>query len=507
LALDETTVYHGRIVSVYDQVSYINSPYPQTHPGRLFVMGKLAGLHPPAVETCRVLEIGASEGENLVGMAVVLPQAEFVGIELAQVPVERGLKTIADLGLRNIRLRQMNVLDIDQDFGEFDYIVAHGLYSWTPMIVRDKILAVAKANLSPQGVAFISYNTLPGGHIRRMVREMMLYHIGEESDPMRRLEKARDLLQVIAVGRPKPDTLEAAVAARATELLDYTDSALFHDDLADVYEPVHLHEFVAHAARHDLQYVGEANLADSQSRNLAPEAVARIRELAAGDRIREAQYLDFARTRRFRHTLVSHAGTDLREETAEGCYAATAARETEEGVFVSAAGTRMTTSHPQWVAYMRRLIEIWPCSESISAGDAEIALELFRSDMIELHGFSGVARKAGEKPRASPFARYQAARGDSRLTTLWHRSMEVQDDPGRKLVGLLDGTRDREELTREMGSPREVLDVALAVLERHGMMLAAEPGRSQEPGAGIIKNPGHNSRFRRRATQRICDGS
>jgi len=457
-------------VSVYDQVSYVNSPYPQTHPGRLFVMAKLAGLHPPPVETCRVLEIGASEAENLVGMAVVLPSAEFVGIELAQVPVERGQKTIADLGLPNVKLRQMNVLDIDKNFGQFDYIIAHGLYSWTPMIVRDKILAVAKANLSAEGVAFISYNALPGGHIRKMVREMMLYHIGEEADPMRRLEKARELLQVIAVGRPKPDTLEAAVAARAAELLDYTDSALFHDDLADIYEPVHLHEFVGHAARHGLQYIGEANLADSQARNLAPEAVQKIQEMAAGDRIREAQYLDFARTRRFRHTLVSHAGNDVHEGTAEGCYAATAARETEEGVFVSAAGTRMTTTHPQWVAYMRRLIGVWPCSESVSAGDAEIALELFRSDMIELHGFAGVAQKAGEKPCASRFARYQAARGDSRLTTLWHRSMEVQDEAGRKLVGLLDGSRDREDLAREMESPREVLEIALAVLERHGML-------------------------------------
>jgi hypothetical protein len=467
--------YDGEIVSPADQVSYINSPYPQTHPGRLFVVGKLAGLHPPAVETCRVLEVGASEGENLVGMAVVLPSAEFVGVELAHVPVERGQKTIADLGLQNVRLEQLNLLDIDKDFGEFDYIIAHGLYSWTPMIVRDKILAVVKSNLSAQGVAYISYNTLPGGHIRRMVREMMLYHIGEETDPGKKLAKARELLQVIAVGRPKPDTLEAAVAARAAELLDHTDGALFHDDLADAYEPVHLHEFVAHAARHDLQYVGEANLADSQSRNLAPEAVAQIHEMAAGNRLREAQYLDFARTRRFRQTLLGHAGITLGEGSADGCYAATSARETEEGVFASSAGTRMTTTHPEWVAYMRRLISLWPCSEQVAAVDAKIALALFRSDMIDLHGFSGVARKAGEKPCASRFARYQAARGDSRLTTLWHRSMDVEDEDGRKLIGLLDGGRDRADLAREMGSSHEVLDGALHVLEMHGMLLAAGP--------------------------------
>lgn len=464
------TQYDGGIVSVYNQVLYINSPYPQTHPGRLWVIGRLAGLHPPAVETCRVLEIGASEGENLAGMAVVLPKAELVGIELAEVPVRRGQKTIADLGLTNLRLRQMNLLDIDKDFGEFDYIIAHGLYSWTPMIVRDKILAVVKSNLSAEGIAFVTYNTHPAGHVRRMVREMMLYHIGDEADPIKKLDKAREMLRVIAFGRPQPDALEAAVAARASELLEFTDSALLHDDLADVYQPVHLHQFLTHAAQHDLQYVGEANLADSQTRNLAPEVVAKLREMACGDRLREAQYFDFARTRRFRHTLLTHAGPVLSESTAEGCHAATAARETEEGVFVSAAGTRMTTSHPEWIAYMRRLIGLWPRSEPVSAEDAEIALELFRSDMIELHGFAGVARNAGERPRASAFARYQAARGDSRVTTLWHRSMDLADEGGRKLVVLMDGTRDRDELAREMGSSRLVVDQALKVVERHALL-------------------------------------
>ena len=130
----------------------------------------------------------------------------------------------------------------------------------------------------------------------------------------------------------------------------------------------------------------------------------------------------------------------------------------------------MTTTHPEWIAYMRRLIDVWPCSAPVEAGDAEIAVELFRSDMIELHGFPGVARRAGERPCASPFARYQAARGDPRVTTLWHRSMEVADQPGRKLVGLLDGSRNRAELAGEMGSPVEVLNVALHVLERHGML-------------------------------------
>jgi hypothetical protein len=457
-------------MSAHNQVPYINSPFAQTHPSRLFVMGRLAGLNPPAVETCRVLEIGANRGENLIGMAMILPSAEFVGIDLAEVPVVRGQKTIADLGLGNVRLRQMNVLEIDEGFGEFDYIIAHGVYSWTPADVRDKLLAVAQDHLSAQGVAFVSYNTYPGGYLRKMLREMMLYHIGDEADPVRKLEQAREFLRMMAIVRPQPNAHEAAVAARAAELLERTDSALYHDDLSDSYEPVYFHEFAAHAARHDLKTIGEASLVDPDARNLAPEAVVRIREMAGGDVVAETQYFDFARTRLFRETLLCHAGNTLGEGNAQGCYAATSAREMEDGVFVSSSSIRMKTTHPPLVGYMRRLIGLWPCSERVAPGDAELGLELFRLGMIDLHGFAGVARRACETPCAGRFARYQAARGDAHMTTLWHCTMGLGNEEARRLVCLLDGSRDRTQLAREMGCSREVLDGALEVLEKEGML-------------------------------------
>ncbi len=458
-------------MSAYDQVAYINSPYAQTHPSRLFVMARLAGLDPPAVERCRVLEVGASEGENLIGMATVLPSAEFVGIELAEIPVARGQKTIADLGIGNVRLMQKNILDVDEGFGEFDYIIAHGMYSWTPGVVRDKILAIAHAHLHARGVAFVSYNTHPAGHVRKMLREMMLYHIGAETDARARLEKARELLRVIAIGRPESDALERAVAAQAVELLARTDSALYHDDLSEMYEPVYFHEFAAHAARHGLQYMGEASLPDSMPRNLETEAVSQIHEMAKGDRIAEQQYLDFARTKRFRQSLLCHAGNILGEGSAAGCYASSGSLEAEEGVFVSSAETRMSTKHPAPVEYMRRLIGLWPRAEAIAPADAALAFELHRVGMIELHGFPGVARKAGDRPSVSRFARYQAARGDARVTTLGHRTLELTDEDARRSIGLMDGSRDRAQLAEEMRCSAEMLDEALEVLGRHEMFM------------------------------------
>lgn len=464
--------YDGLIVSAHNDVPYINSPYAQTHPSRLFVMGKLAGLNPPAVAACRVLELGASEGENLMGMAIVLPSAEFVGIELAELPVARGQKTIADLGLSNMRLEQMNILDVDQGLGQFDYIIAHGIYSWTPPVVRDHVLAIARANLNPKGVAYVSYNTNPGRHVFQLMREMMQFHIGEEMNPAVRLKKAREVLRVVAMGRPEPDALDAAVASYAAELLERTDSALYHDDLCEFYQAVYFHEFAAHAARHGLRAVGEANPQDAVMQNVRPEAQAQLREMAAGDRIREEQYLDFARTRKFRQTLICHAENQPGEGSVEGCYAAAIAHEDEDGAFVSPGGMRMTTQHAAPREYLRRLLKKRPGSEKIAAEDADLAIRLFQTGMIEIRAFPGVSKLAGDKPCASAFARYQAARGDARVTTLGHRAMALVGENARKLIVLADGTRDRRELERLMECSRERLDAAIEELGINQMFIA-----------------------------------
>jgi cyclopropane fatty-acyl-phospholipid synthase-like methyltransferase len=147
----------------YDEVPYESHPFPQTHPDRLATIATLLGLRPPPVQRCRVLELGCAAGGNLIPMALGLPQSSFVGIDLSAVEVAEGQQLIAQLGLKNVQLRHLSILDAGPDLGRFDYILCHGVYSWVPTAVQDKILDVCKHNLSPHGVAYVSYNTLPVG--------------------------------------------------------------------------------------------------------------------------------------------------------------------------------------------------------------------------------------------------------------------------------------------------------------------------------------------------------
>src|SRR5262245_58637378 len=168
----------------YDEIPYSNTAFSYTHPDCLATVAALYGLTPPPVDRCRVLELGCGRGGNLIPMALALPDSRFLGIDLSARQIASGQEMVTALGLANIELRPFSILDVDESFGLFDYIICHGVYSWVPAEVQDKILAICARNLAPNGVAYVSYNTYPGWHQRGTVREMLCYHVQQFREPM-----------------------------------------------------------------------------------------------------------------------------------------------------------------------------------------------------------------------------------------------------------------------------------------------------------------------------------
>src|SRR5271169_3538598 len=116
-------------VTSYDEVSYPSFPIYYTHPNRLATVAALLGMKPAPVEKCRVLEIGCFDGTNLAAMAVSLPQCEFVGVDAAGTAIARGRAMAEEIGLNNLTLRHLDLMEMAPDYGEFDYIILHGVYS------------------------------------------------------------------------------------------------------------------------------------------------------------------------------------------------------------------------------------------------------------------------------------------------------------------------------------------------------------------------------------------
>jgi cyclopropane fatty-acyl-phospholipid synthase-like methyltransferase len=148
----------------YDEFPYPGGTFRPTHPTHLAMIMRMFGLTPVSPKNCRVLELGCSIGSNLIPMAQDLPDSEFVGIDLSARQVEEGQGTISELGLENIELRQLSIMDVDESLGKFDYILCHGVYSWVPHEVQQRILEIGKQHLTDSGIQYVSYNTYPGWH-------------------------------------------------------------------------------------------------------------------------------------------------------------------------------------------------------------------------------------------------------------------------------------------------------------------------------------------------------
>src|SRR5918997_3320502 len=190
--------------NAYDAVRYSNNPYAQTHPERLATVAILHGLTPPDPFTARVLEIGCGAGGNLMAMAAATPGIRATGVDLATGPIADGQAAIAEIGLDTIALHVADVRSLaDGSLGEFDYIVAHGVYSWIPEDARDALMATIRASLAPAGVGYVSFNAHPGGYFRRMLRDVGLWHARALDDgaPAERAAKAQELYKFLAEHR------------------------------------------------------------------------------------------------------------------------------------------------------------------------------------------------------------------------------------------------------------------------------------------------------------------
>jgi len=470
----------------YDELPYINRAFAQTHPDRLATLGRLFGLQPPNLERCRVLELGCASGDNLIPMALGLPNAHFVGIDLSGRQIEQGQRQIAALGLTNIELRQYDIAKVDASWGKFDYIISHGIYSWIPAPVRERLLAICRDNLSPNGIAYVSYNTLPGWHMRGMIRDMMIYHTAGFAGASAKVKQARGLLDFLARSAPANTSYGMMLRQESDSIRNEPDAYLYHDHLEENNHAYYFHEFADAAKRHGLEYLAEADFNDMLVSNFPPE-VAQTLQRVATDIIRMEQYMDFVRNRQFRQTLLVHRGAPIQRNIdgrlLPGMLVTSAARPDSERpvlaqgaseTFVSPNGAKQMILDALSKAALVVMAEQWPrCFDfeelyrlsrarlREEIGDAPVEnddlksfgdrmLQGYAARVIELRVTAPrLAFSISERPVASPLARYQLANGATTVTNLRHEAVELPELP-RRILMLLDGTRDTEAVATDI---------------------------------------------------------
>ncbi len=439
---------HADLRDAYEAIPYVGRPNHFSEPGRLQAIAALHGLPVPPRASLSVLEIGCGDGSNLLPLAAAHPGGRFVGVDLSTRLVASAREMAGALALSNVTMLEADLRALPADLGRFDVVIAHGFYSWVPPDVRDAMFGAMLRHLAPHGIAYASYNLLPGAWIRRIGWDAMRFHLRAEADPARRVSRSRELIDVLVEAWAAQEGPPAMLAEAFAQEHARTDGGFAHDNLSLVNDPVYLSAFVQHAARHGLAVVADA---DPATLSFGGASASYRERLEAKPPLLRDQMLDFVHARALRQSLMvpigAAAGARLDVARAAALhFSATMALMQQRGSGANplgAAAELLAERFPATVPFDDLARALKP-RDRVDA--AARVFDLCIAGAADLHiAPLAIAKRPGARPRASAVARWQATRRTF-VANLRHVGVRLADDAARALLPLCDGTRAIAEL-------------------------------------------------------------
>lgn len=446
--------------SSYEEMPYATFALRSADPNRLAAIARLYGVDIPSPINASILEIGCGTGVNLIHIAERFPGSRCVGVDISERHIAEGQKIIAATSISNVELRCGDIRDAALGHGEFDYIICHGVYSWVSPSVQQQLLHLMASSLSDNGVAFVSYNVLPGWRQRGAIRDVMqsgaLYSssISGDASPDARLKGALEFLELVGSVRSKGDDLYGRYLRESRERLkDSHPAYLFHEYLEEFNTPVLFSDLMREVELHGLQFVSEAKPALMSTDDLGPEMSEYLSRLG-GNIVVQEQCLDIIRNRMFRETILCKGSLvlkrDLKASVFKSIHFITDYREVSAGVsevvFREVGSDKAVTTPNDEHSAILSLVgaagyagiafsEIVQRAGSTLGQEPDertlmhILVRLWRSGFIDVALEEMPVASSFEGPaRISRLANYQANSADSLVTSLQHRSFALLSD-------------------------------------------------------------------------------
>jgi len=493
----------GSSLDPYDVYAYRGVTVPYSAPPHLAVCSYWSGGPTPCIDRFSLVELGSGDGGNLLPLAFYHPKCRFVGIDCSRSALDRAHAAANVLGLENISLVLSDIRDVSSsEFGRFDYVVAHGLYSWVPDDARSAILRFCRDVLAPDGLAYVSYNAQPGWSTRQVVRDTL-----RRSRCVRDADVPEKAAKAIAVAARLLEDLSASRFAStmvlADELVRVRDGRpyyVFHEYLTETNDGFWLRDFVDRACDSGLAYLVDAHFCRWEG-YVPPELRKPVAERRL-DPLDEEETLDLMGHRYFRASILARSDARrtpvLRHEFIAQRYIASSLRpqqdplDLDEGTaaqFVGAGSLEITLDSSIVKAAAVLLGRQWPrgirldelyeqCVSLLGRYDRRVSTDcrtellegikiLFEVGQVDLRYqepmYSG---EVVESPTAHALARWEAAGRDA-LTTPHHHSVAFDADT-MSLVRSMDGSRSRAELREMFGA--EFVEETLPILGRFGLL-------------------------------------
>lgn len=453
--------------------------HPHSAPEHLAVLAWLFGLEPPKVEKARVLELGCGAGSNLVPFAVRHRRAKVLGVDASAERIKQGQQTVRQLGLGNLRLHAAALEEITAEFGEFDYIICHGLYSHLSAMDRREVMRICKENLAANGVAYVSCNTYPGWKSREMVRDAMLLRLDGRALDAQALAEAQGMFDFLKRwANLGGNALKGAVEECESLRGDPVRLSAF---LEPNNTPFYFSDFVQRFEQHGLAYLADTRAAGMFISHF-PEGVQQALLNECGhSQVAMEQYMDILTNRSTRQTLLVHAdkaGAIRYRMTADRlvklhvagrfeCEGAVQLDDSEQQ-FLVADGRRIGLRGAAMKVAAYRLNEVWPRTQNLPAllayieqqlgtlpARAEpqlldllehiVVADLGRYRLVPVIGGPGAAGMPRVDPEVIGFAQLSGGGEGSVTFNPWHEAITL-DAFSALLLPLLDGCHTQDEL-------------------------------------------------------------
>lgn len=462
--------------ALYQAASYPAVSHPSTDPAVTAVVARLAGLDVPSPASARILDIGCSAGHNVFPLAARWPGSRFTGIDFSAAAIADARGTAREAGLANVEFQSADLREFDPGDGVvYDFIIAHGFYSWVPPEVRQALLDFCSTRLSRNGIALVSYNTLPGWSLRKSLVDLTRTLSAQQ--PAREPEEILGLLATAAGNR---NPYERHLTAVLHDMFGKCENTLLFDDFGPINDPCTFLDFATHAAGSGLRYLGEAQLPENLPPYLPKHAPEVLKPLATDPLVLQ-QTIDILINRAFRSSLLCRGDAVLDDKVASETVSVLSVRcpytvvKSSGGIqLVNRAGEEVADfDEPSAVNFFSILSEngqqalpvdeVAPLLTERVLDSARKGLVLLRTEPVRFH------TTPPEFPDLGPL-RLLAARKGTPLVDIYHVPYDP-DEARRKIALHMDGTRSIAELTTLAKSILPQLDFPawLSYLASRGM--------------------------------------
>jgi len=293
---------------------YTSHFFPELSPAHLDYLALATGVLPPEREDgkFRFAELGCGNGMTSAVLAACHPNAQFVGIDFMPVHIANARRAAKRAGLSNVEFLEMSFADAcAQNFEPFDYIVAHGVYSWITPQNRAEMVEFFRRFLVPGGLVYLSYNCYPGwlpiAPVQKLVSEYSKTVRGPSTTRVKAgFDFATMLLEKGAASIAQYPASKAQIEKAPTQPPNY----LAQEYLNEAWYPLYITDVIRELSPAKLEYVASATPAENDLRFLMPDEMA---EVVRGQPTEELRQLtkDLFINARFRRDIYTRGGRRL----------------------------------------------------------------------------------------------------------------------------------------------------------------------------------------------------